>query len=367
MGMTGVVFMRPMIARPSASPITCRVIDRAQVRALYYASRKRNTEQASTEGNIVDRRSLLKMSASAATATGAAAAAGLALHATPALPQARNDSPIVEPPRASFIHRKDGTALFYRDWGVGTPVLFVHSAGLNSEMWAYQMMPLTAQGFRCVAFDRRGHGRSSDPGRGYDFDTLADDLAAVIDALDLRNVTLVGHSMGCAEIARYLTRHGSGRIKRVALIAPTTPFLLKTENNPNGVDRVFFQQVRAQWLRDFPKWIAENTDPFFVPGTSSQIKQWGTQMMYATSMQAHIECNIALTETDFREELKRLRVPVLVLHGTKDVSAPLPLTGQPTAQLIPGAELKVYEGAPHGIFVTHLEQVNQDLLRFIRS
>jgi non-heme chloroperoxidase len=315
----------------------------------------------------VDRRNLLKMSASAATAVSAAAAAGLTLHATPALPQGRSSSPIAELPRASFIHRKDGTALFYRDWGTGTPVMFVHSAGLNSEMWAYQMVPFTAQGLRCIAFDRRGHGRSSDPGRGYDFDTLADDLAAVIEALDLRNLTLVGHSMGCAEIARYLTRHGSGRVKRVALIAPTTPFLMKTADNPNGVDRSLFLQVRTQWLRDFPKWMADNTDPFFVPETSPQIKQWGTQMMYATSMQAHIECNIAVTETDFREELKRIKVPVLVLHGTKDVSAPLPLTGQPTAQLIPGAELKVYEGAPHGIFVTHLERVNQDVLGFIRS
>ena len=316
----------------------------------------------------MDRRDLLKMSASAATAaSAAAAAAGFMLHATPALPQGRKGAPLVDIPRASFIHRKDGTALFYRDWGAGPPVMFVHSAGLNSEMWAYQMVPFTAEGLRCIAFDRRGHGRSSDPGRGYDFDTLADDLAAAIDALDLRGLTLVGHSMGCAEIVRYLTRHGSSRVKRVALIAPTTPFLMKTADNPLGIDRALFQQVRAQWLQDFPKWVADNTDPFFVPETSQQIKQWATQMMHATSLQAHLECNIALTETDFREELKRIKVPVLVLHGTKDVSAPLPLTGQPTAQSIPGAELKVYEGAPHGIFVTHLERVNQDLLRFIRS
>jgi non-heme chloroperoxidase len=322
-----------------------------------------------SEGSEMDRRSLLKMT----TAAGAAAGAGTALHASTMLAAARAEaqtgpsSPIAELPRSSFIYRKDGTALFYRDWGTGTPVLFVHSAGLNSEMWAYQMMPLTAQGMRCIAFDRRGHGRSSDPGRGYDFDTLADDLAAVIDALDLRNLTLVGHSMGCGEIARYLTRHGSSRIARIALIAPTTPFLMKTADNPQGVDRAFFQQVRAQWLRDFPKWMADNTEPFFVPETSAGIKAWGTQMMYATSMQAHIECNIAVTETDFREELKRVKVPALVIHGTKDVSAPLPLTGQPTAALIPGAQLKVYEGAPHGIFVTHLEKLNHDLLKFIRN
>lgn len=302
-----------------------------------------------------------------ATVAGGTAGAGLVMQATPALSQVPGPSAVAEPPRASFIERRDGTALFYRDWGSGAPVLFVHSAGLNSEMWAYQMVPLTAEGFRCIAFDRRGHGRSSDPGRGYDFDTLADDLAAVIGTLDLTGLTLVGHSMGCAEIARYLTRHGSRRVKRVVLIAPTTPFLMKTADNPHGVDRALFRQVRAQWLRDFPKWVADNTDPFFVPETSPQIRQWGVRMMHATTLQAHVECNVALTETDFRDELKRIDVPVLVLHGTKDVSAPLPLTGQPTAKLIPDAELKVYEGAPHGIFVTHLERVNQDLLRFIRG
>lgn len=287
------------------------------------------------------------------SAVASPAAGALALHMDPLMA------------RASFIQRKDGTALFYRDWSAGPPVVLVASAGLNSEMWAYQMVPFTAAGLRCIAFDRRGHGRSGDPGRGYDFDTLADDLAAVIDALNLRKVTLVGHSMGCAEIARYLTRHGQSRIARAVMLAPTTPFLLKTADNPNGVDRALFQHVRSLWLRDFPKWIADNTDPFFVPETSPEMKRWGESMMLATSMQAHVECNIAVTETDFREELRRIKVPVLVIHGTKDVSAPLPLTGQPTASLIPGAELKVYEGAPHGLFITHMERVNRDLLSFV--
>jgi non-heme chloroperoxidase len=293
------------------------------------------------------------------------AGAGAALHAGSLL--AAENSPIAQLPRASFIHRKDGTALFYKDWGTGTPVVFVNSAGLNCDMWAYQMVPLTARGMRCVAFDRRGHGRSSDPGRGYDFDTLADDLAAVIDALDLRNVTLVGHSMGCSEITRYLTRHGSARIARVVMLAPVTPFLLKTADNPEGIDRSLFQALRTQWLRDYPKWIADNTPPFFVAETSPEMQRWGASMLLTTSLQAQIECNVATTETDFREELKRIKVPVLVIHGTKDVSAPFALTGQRTAKLIPGCELKVYEGAPHGLFITHMERVNEDLLRFMKA
>jgi pimeloyl-ACP methyl ester carboxylesterase len=177
-------------------------------------------------------------------------------------------SPIAELPRASFIHRKDGTALFYKDWGTGTPVVFLHGAGLNSNMWMYQMVPLTAQGMRCVAYDRRGHGRSSDPGRGYDFDTLADDLAAVLEALNLRNVTLVGHSMASGEIVRYLTRHGSSRVSRVAMLGPTTPFLMKTADNPEGYDRAAFEALRALWLKDFPKWLKDNSPPFFMPETS---------------------------------------------------------------------------------------------------
>lgn len=276
-------------------------------------------------------------------------------------------SPISQLPRASFIHRKDGTALFYKDWGTGTPVLFVNSAGLNCDMWAYQMVPLTAQGYRCVAFDRRGHGRSSDPGRGYDFDTLADDLAAVIDSLDLRNVTLIGHSMGCAEITRYLTRHGSSRVARVAMLAPTTPFLMKTPDNPEGVDRALFEALRAQWLKDYPKWLADNAPPFFAPETSPEMLKWGVGMMLTTSLQAQILCNVAVTETDFRKELAQLKVPVLIIHGTRDASAPLPLTGERTVKLIPGARLEVYEAAPHGLFITHMQRLNDDLLRFMRS
>ena len=299
---------------------------------------------------------------------GMAAAAGAGLAAGPGRAAAANASTaLAHSHRASFIERTDGTALFYRDWGAGKPIVFVASAGLNSAMWAYQMVPLVQAGYRCVAFDRRGHGRSSDPGRGYDFDTLADDLAAVIETLDLRGVTLVGHSMGCGEIVRYLTRHGSARVTRAALLAPTTPFLLKTDDNPNGIDKAFFEKLRATWLSDYPKWLAENSRPFVVPETSDQILQWGTVLALQTSMQAVIECNVAVTETDFRAELPRIDRPVLIVHGTADKSAWLDLTGRPTAKLIRDSELQVYMGAPHGLFLTHIEKLNGDLLRFVRS
>ena len=285
------------------------------------------------------------------------------------LNEAKSASPgsLVHARRASFIERTDGTTLFYRDWGAGKPIVFVASAGLSSGMWAYQMLPLAQAGYRCIAFDRRGHGRSSDPGRGYDFDTLADDLAAVLETLDLRNVTLIGHSMGCGEITRYLTRHGLERVARIALVAPTTPFLLKTTDNPRGVDKAAFETLRAGWLRDYPQWLAANARPFVMPETSDAQIQWVMDMMLQTSLQAVIECNVAVTETDFRDELKRIDRPALIVHGTADQSAPIDLTGRPTAKLLPNGELKVYQEVPHGVFLTHIERLNADLLQFVRA
>jgi pimeloyl-ACP methyl ester carboxylesterase len=268
----------------------------------------------------------------------------------------------------SVIRTRDGVELYYRDWGTGRPVVFLSGWTLTSEMWAYQMQPLSEQGVRCIAYDRRGHGRSSDPGRGYDFDTLADDLAAVLEALDLRDVTLVAHSLASGELTRFLTRHGTRRIARLVYLAPVTPFLLKTPDNPDGIDGAYFEHLRNQFfLRDFPGWIADNARPFVVPETSAAMVEWIMNQMRGCSMKAVIDCNRAMTSTDFRPELARIRLPTLVIHGDKDASAPLELTGRKTARLIPGARLEVYEGAPHGLFVTHLERLNADLLAFAKS
>jgi non-heme chloroperoxidase len=261
----------------------------------------------------------------------------------------------------------DGTNLFYKAWGAGRPVVFVSSWGLNADMWAYQMVALSGPEVRCIAFDRRGHGRSGDPGRGYDYDTLADDLATVIEQLELNEITLIGHSMGAGEIVRYLSRHGPSRVARVVLLAPSTPFLLKTADNPDGVDKAVFEQMRAMWRQDFPKWLFDNARPFFVPATSHEMIQWVGGMMLQTSLKTLIDLNVLVTETDFRGELGHVTVPTFIIHGDRHHSAPLGLTGEKTARLIPGSRLTVYEGAPHGLMFTHLERLNADLLAFVTS
>ncbi|KQV89876.1 arylesterase [Massilia sp. Root351] len=276
------------------------------------------------------------------------------------------DAPRIAAP--GFIRTADGADLFYRDWDQpgGEPVLFVGGWSLPSDAWNYQMLALHSQGLRVMAFDRRGHGRSSDPGRGYDFDTLAGDIAAVIEALDLRGVTLVGHSMGCNEIVRYLSRHGSARVRRVALLGTMTPVVQRLPDNPDGFDPALLDYFRNELLvKDFPQWLDHNTPPFLTPATSPALAGWLRQLALGTSALALRECNRAVTEADFRPELPGIAVPVLLIAGDLDVSAPLELTARRTAALLPNARLEVYHGAPHGMFVTHMGRVNGDLLEFI--
>ena len=205
-----------------------------------------------------------------------------------------------------FIETRDGTQLFYRDWGGGAPLVFISGWALTSDCWGYQMAPLCEGGLRCIAYDRRGHGRSSDPGRGFDYDTLADDLGAVLDALDLKNVTLVAHSMAGGEAVRYLSRHGTKRVARVALIGATLPFLTKTADNPDGIDPAVFDNARRNvLLRDFPKALRDNMRPFVVAETSDALVDWVAGHMLRCSMKALVECNRALTATDFRPELAK--------------------------------------------------------------
>jgi pimeloyl-ACP methyl ester carboxylesterase len=266
-----------------------------------------------------------------------------------------------------FLETRDRAALFYKDWGAGKPVVFVHSWALNSDMWQYQMIHLSGQGLRCIAYDQRGHGRSSQHGYGYEYDTLADDLASLLEQLDLREVTLVGHSMGCGEIVRYLSRHGSSRVARAVFIGTATPFALKTRDNPDGVDKAVIDKLRASWAKDFPRWLGDNARPFFVPETSPEMVQWVVGMCLQASLKALIDCNHAINETDFRAELAAMTVPTLVIHGDADVSEPIEQRGRRTAQLIPGSQFKLYEGAPHGLMFTHMDRLNSDLLAFIQG
>lgn len=291
-----------------------------------------------------------------AAAAGAALVAARPAAAAPAAPAKRG--PVVA---------RDGTELFVRDWGEGEAIVFLAGWTLTSEAWAYQAAELSDQGFRCVAYDRRGHGRSDDPGRGYDYDTLADDLESVLRGRGLTDVTVVAHSMAGGEVARYMTRHKGARVRNILFLAPTTPFLTQTPDNPMGVPAAVFEQSRKAWLHDFPKWIDDNTEPFVTPQTSAGMRAWIKDMMTSCSMKAVIECNKAMVATDFRPDLAKIRVPTLVIHGDKDASAPLALTGRRTAELVPGARLKVYEGAPHGLFVTHIERLNADIAAFARA
>jgi len=309
----------------------------------------------------MNRRALLRSVFYSATAAGLAVTKGV--DASAARPRGADAKPRTrfEP----FVETRDGARLFYREWGAGEPAVFVHSWAVNADLWQYQMVHLSDRNVRCIAYDQRGHGRSSDPGAGYDYDTLSDDLAAVMERARVRGATLVGHSMGCGVIARYLTRHGSDRVARVALVSPTLPFLLKTEDNPQGLDRKALERLRGVFSTDFPGWLADNARPFFSPETSAAMVDWGIGLCRQASLRALIDCNRADFETDFRGELPRLTVPTLIVHGDKDVSAPIDLTGKKTAQLIPGSRLIVYEGAPHGLMFTHKDRLNADLLAFM--
>lgn len=304
----------------------------------------------------MDRRDILQTAAMGVgfTAVGGLGAAGA------------SRAPTQSMKRGSYIATRDGTELYFKDWGVGRPVVFVHSWAANSDMWQYQMTPLSND-MRCVAYDRRGHGRSSQPGYGYDYDTLADDLADVLDQLDIRGATLIGHSMGAGEVIRYLSRHGVQRVSRVVLLAPVTPLLLQASDNPNGVPAAAFAAFRSAWCQDFPKWLADNAAPFFVDETSQPMRQWLMGMTQQASLKALVECNVTFSQADFRAELPHIVVPTLIIQGDKDASAPLELTGRKTAQLIPDAELQVYEGAPHGLFVTHIARLNADIAAFARG
>jgi pimeloyl-ACP methyl ester carboxylesterase len=265
----------------------------------------------------------------------------------------------------NYVLTSDNTALFYRDWGAGKPLLFLSGWTLNSDMWAYQMEPLCREGFRCVAYDRRAHGRSSDPGRGFDFDTLANDLATLVEKLDLNGLTLVGHSFSSGEIVRYLTRHGSSRIDRIVFVAPASiPFLLKTADNPIGVEGAIFDDLRQVFARDFPGWAEGQAEPYFTPGTPRAAVDWTMRMMMGTSLLAAVELSKIQTSTDFRGELSRIDRPTLIVHGDRDASAPIELTGRPAAALIPGARLEVYEGGPHGLYYTHAARLNRDIAQF---
>jgi non-heme chloroperoxidase len=269
----------------------------------------------------------------------------------------------------SYFQATDGTTLYYRDHGDGPPIVLLSSQGLSSSMWQHLMVRLADRGFRCVALDRRGHGRSDDPGKGYDFDRFADDIGELLIQLDLRDVMLVGHSVGGAEAARYLTRHAADRVSRLVLASTTLPFLARTADNPDGVPLAVMQSVWDAWHSDWPRWVGENRPPFIgagLPGCalSPEMIQLGMNDMLQTSLPALLQTSRAAVTTDFRAELPEIGVPTLLIHGDSDASTPVEITGAKAVTLIPGARLKIYQNAPHGLVATHLSQVEGDIVEF---
>jgi non-heme chloroperoxidase len=274
--------------------------------------------------------------------------------------------------KMSNIQTKDGTLIYYKDWGHGRPVVFSHGWPLSADAWDAQMLFLGAQGYRVIAHDRRGHGRSSQPWNGNEMDTYADDLAELIEALDLRDATLVGHSTGGGEVTRYLGRHGSKRVSSAVLISAVPPLMLKTKDNPGGLPMSAFDELRAAVVADRSQFFKDLTTPFYGYNKPDAKPSQGVRdSFWRQGMQCSIvgsyECIKAFSETDFTEDLKKIDVATLILHGDADQIVPIGAAALLSSKLVKGAMLKVYPGAPHGMPTTLADQVNGDLLTFCRE
>lgn len=273
----------------------------------------------------------------------------------------------------SYITTKDGTSIYYKDWGKGQPVVFSHGWPLSSDAWEAQMFFLASNGYRCIGHDRRGHGRSSQPWDGNYMDQYADDLEELLEKLNIKNAVLVGHSTGGGEVARYIGRYGTKRVAKAVLMGAVPPIMLKTKNNPGGLPMEVFDGFRTAYLADRSQFFLEVAGgPFFNfnrPGakvSQGLIQSWWMQGMMSGHKNAY-DCIKAFSETDFTEDLKKFDVPTLIVHGDDDQIVPIDASAKLSAKLVPNATLKIYPGGSHSLGDTSKEQFNQDLLEFIRS
>jgi non-heme chloroperoxidase len=272
----------------------------------------------------------------------------------------------------STITTRDGTSIFYKDWGAGKPVVFSHGWPLNADSWDEQLFFVGSNGYRAIAHDRRGHGRSSQTWDGNDMDTYAADLAAIIEKLDLKEVVLVGHSTGGGEVARYIGRYGSSRVAKAVLVGAVPPLMLKTNANPAGTPKEVFDGIRTGLLKDRSQFYKDFSEPFYGANRPFSKVSHGVREMFwlwamTVGLKPSYDCVKAFSETDQAEDLEKFDIPTLVIHGDDDQIVPIADSGLLSARMIKGADLKVYKGAPHGLMVTNKDQFNTDLLAFLKA
>ena len=272
----------------------------------------------------------------------------------------------------NYITTTDKTRLYVKDWGSGRPVILLHGWPLSSDSWDDQALAIADAGYRAISYDRRGFGRSSQPWSGYDYDTLADDLAAVIEQTGAQDAVLAGFSMGGGEVARYMSRHAGKSVVKAALVASVVPFMLETNDNPDGTGQAFFDSITLSLKEDRAKFFTAFFKDFYGVGmlsspVSDELLQWSRNVAMQASLKATLACAKSFSTTDFRPDLSAFRVPTLIIHGTSDKTVPIDASGRAAAKGIAGSTLLEYDGAPHGLFATEKERFTKDLLAFIRN